>query len=166
MRVGSRDSLFVFVTLIAALTLSILPMPSLPGWASGYDYRPQWVTLILIYWCLVRPARFGVFTGFALGLAQDVISGALLGEHALSLSLIAYLVGELHRRIRAFPLWQQAVAVWLLLLLQRLLSIWILGATGQPTPTLTYWLPTLVGMLLWPWLSLLLDRLRLSVRLA
>jgi rod shape-determining protein MreD len=76
------------------------------------------------------------------------------------------LAGELHRRIRAFPLSQQAVAVWLLLLIERLLSLWILGATGQPTPTLAYWLPTLVGLLLWPWLSLLLDRLRLSARLA
>lgn len=152
-----RAGLFLLLTLVAALTLTILPMPS---WAS--DFRPQWVTLILIYWCLVRPTRFGVFSGFALGIAQDLVSGALLGEHALSLSVVAYLAGGLHRRIRAFPLSQQAVAVWLLLLIERLLSLWILGATGQPTPTLTYWLPTLVGLLLWPGFSLLLDRLRLS----
>jgi rod shape-determining protein MreD len=161
MSVLSRGGLFVLLTLVAALTLTILPVPE---WAS--EFRPQWVTLILIYWCLVRPARFGVFSGFSLGIAQDVVSGALLGEHALSLSVVAYVAGELHRRIRAFPLWQQAVAVWLLLLIERLLSLWLLGATGQPTPTLAYWLPTLVGLLLWPWLSLLLDRLRLSVRLA
>lgn len=153
----SRAGLFLVFTLVAALTLSILPMPS---WAS--DFRPQWVTLTLIYWCLVRPTQFGVFSGFSLGIAQDLVSGALLGEHALSLSVVAYLAGELHRRIRAFPLSQQAVAVWLLLLIERLLSLWILGATGQPTPTLAYWLPTLVGLLLWPWFSLLLDRLRLS----
>ncbi|NEX17429.1 MAG: rod shape-determining protein MreD [Halochromatium sp.] len=157
MSVFSRGGLFVMLTLVLALILSILPMPN---WAS--DYQPQWVTLILIYWCLRWPTRFGIFSGFALGIAQDVISGALLGEHALSFSVIAYLVGELHRRIRAFPLWQQAVAVWLLLLIERLLSFWILGATGQPTPTLAYWLPTLVGLLLWPWLSYLLDRLRFS----
>ncbi|MBK5939677.1 rod shape-determining protein MreD [Halochromatium roseum] len=161
MSVLSRPVLFLLFTLVAALTLTILPMPS---WAS--DFRPQWVTLILIYWCLVRPNRIGVFSGFSLGIAQDLVSGALLGEHALSLSVVAYLAGELHRRIRAFPLSQQAVAVWLLLLIERLLSLWILGATGQPTPTLAYWLPTLVGLLLWPWFSLLLDRLRLSARLA
>lgn len=156
----SRAGLFAAVTMTVALTLSIVPMPS---WAN--DYRPQWVTLILIYWCLVRPTWFGVFSGFLLGIAQDVVSGALLGENALAFSMIAYLAGELHRRIRAFPLWQQAVAVWLLLLIERLLSLWVLGATGQPTPTLAYWLPTLVGLLLWPWLSLLLDRLRLSASL-
>lgn len=157
----SRGGLFAVSTLFAALTLSVVPMPS---WAN--EYRPQWVTLMLIYWCLVRPTAFGVFFGFTLGIVQDLVSGALLGENALSLSVIAYLAGELHRRIRAFPLWQQAVAVWLLLLIERLLSLWVLGATGQPTPTLAYWLPTLVGLLLWPWLSLLLDRLRLSAPLA
>ncbi len=154
---SSSGGLFAVLTMIAALTLSVVPMPS---WAS--EYRPQWVVIILIYWCLVRPAEVGVFSGFLLGIAQDLVSGALLGENALSLSIIAYLAGELHRRIRAFPLWQQAVAVWLLLLIERLLSLWVLGATGQPTPALAYWLPTLVGLLLWPWLSLLLDRLRLS----
>jgi rod shape-determining protein MreD len=150
-----RGLLVVGGTLIAALTLMVLPMPA---WAE--DYRPQWVTLILIYWCLVLPTRVGVFSGFALGIAHDVVSGGLLGAHALSLSVVAYLTEELHRRIRAFPLWQQAVAVWLLLLVERLLSLWVLGAIGQPTPTLAYWLPTLVGLLLWPWLSLALDRLR------
>jgi rod shape-determining protein MreD len=152
----SRRGLFALFTLAVALTLSILP---LPNWAN--DFRPQWVTLILIYWCLVLPTRFGVFSGFTLGIVQDLVSGALLGENALTLSVVAYLAGELHRRIRAFPLSQQAVAVWLLLLIERLLSLWILGAAGQPTPTLAYWLPTMMGLLLWPWLSLLLDRLRL-----
>lgn len=157
MSIWSRGGLFVVSTFVVALFLSIVPMPS---WAN--EYRPQWVTLILIYWCLMRPTVIGVFSGFLLGITQDLVAGALLGENALSLSVVAYLAGELHRRIRAFPLWQQAVAVWLLLLIERLLSLWVLGATGQPTPTLAYWLPTLIGLLLWPWLSLLLDRLRLS----
>jgi rod shape-determining protein MreD len=153
-----RGLLLIGFTVVAALTLIVLPMPA---WAE--DYRPQWVTLILIYWCLVLPAHVGVFSGFALGIAHDVVSGGLLGAHALSLSVIAYLTEELHLRIRAFPLWQQAVAVWLLLLAERLLSLWVLGAVGQPTPTLAYWLPTLVGLLLWPWLSLGLDRLRAAL---
>lgn len=156
---ASRSGLLVAGTLIVALTLTILPMPV---WAE--ELRPQWVTLVLIYWCLVLPRRIGVFAGFFVGITQDVVSGALLGQHALALSVVAYLAGELHRRIRAYPSWQQSVAVWLLLLVERLLSLWVLGATGQPTPTLTFWLPTMVGFLLWPLLSLVLDRLRLSAR--
>jgi rod shape-determining protein MreD len=145
----------VIGTLIIALCLSILP---LPDWAR--DYRPQWVALTLIYWALILPRRVGVFSAFGTGIVQDVVSGSLLGEHALSLSVVAYLAVELHRRILPFPPWQQAVSVWLLLVVERLLSLWILGATGQPIPTLSYWLPTLVGMVLWPAAFAVMQRVR------
>jgi len=72
----------------------------------------------------------------------------------------AYLAVELHPRIRVFPLLQQAVSVWVLLLVERLLSLWVMGAAGQPTPTLWYWMPTFVGMLLWPWVFILLRDVR------
>lgn len=150
-----RTKLVLAGSLVSALILTVLPMPS---WAA--DHRPQWVALTLIYWCLVMPERVGVLTAFGLGILHDVLSGAVLGEHALSLSVVGYLVVELHQRIRPFPLWQQAAAVWLLLLAERLLALWVLGASGQPTPALAYWLPTFVGALLWPWLSAVLDRLR------
>jgi rod shape-determining protein MreD len=161
MSAQSHRLFFIGLTLLGALTLSIVPLPS---W--GESLRPQWVVLVLIYWCLVQPARAGVFTGFAFGLAQDVVSGTLLGAHAFSLSVVAFLAEELHRRIRAFPLWQQSLVVWLLLLVERLLSLWVHGAIGQPTPALAYWVPTFVGMLLWPWLSPLLDRWRASAGVA
>ncbi len=58
-----------------------------------------------------------------------------------------------------FPLWQQTLFVWLLLLVERLLHLWLLGATGQPTPTLVYWAPTFVSALLWPWVFVVLRDL-------
>lgn len=144
----------VVATLFAALCLTLLPMPS---WALGL--RPQWVALTLIYWTLTRPQQIGVFWAFGCGLAMDVATGAVIGAHALTLSVVAWLTIELHSRIRPFPLWQQALPVWLILLVERLLSLWISAATGAPTPTLGYWLPTVVGLLLWPWLFGLLRRL-------
>jgi rod shape-determining protein MreD len=141
-------------TLIAALFLTILP---LPFWAE--PYRPRWLALTLIFWCLTQPLRIGVFWGFGAGLVLDVSQGALLGQHALTLSLVAFLAVELNRRIIAFPAWQQAVSIWLILLLERLINLWIMGATGYPTPSLVYWLPTLTSALLWPWLAALLQAL-------
>ncbi len=46
------------------------------------------------------------------------------------------------------------------LLVERLLGLWVIGATGQPTPTLWYWAPTLVGTLLWPWVYIVLRDVR------
>jgi rod shape-determining protein MreD len=141
-------------TLIAALFLSILP---LPFWAE--PYRPEWLAVTLIFWCLSQPQRIGVFWGFSAGLVLDVTQGALLGQHALTLSLVAFLAVELNRRIMAFPAWQQAVSIWLILLLERLINLWIMGTIGYPTPSLVYWLPTLTSALLWPWVAALLRAL-------
>jgi rod shape-determining protein MreD len=153
--VQAHSRALVVASLIASLFLTILPMPD-----GTSEFRPQWVALVLIYWCLNAPRHTGVFWAFGTGIVVDVLSGSVLGQHALTLSVVGYLAVELHQRILPFPLWQQAVSVWLLLLVERLLSLWILGATGQPAPALIYWMPTFVGMLLWPVLSIVLGDLR------
>lgn len=153
--VPARRRWVVVATLTLALFLTILPMPD---W--GQDFRPQWVALTLIYWSLALPSRIGVFWAWGVGLVLDVTTGAVLGQHALSLSVVAWLALELHQRIRIFPMLQQSISVWVLLIVERLLALWVIGATGQPTPTLWYWMPTFVGLLLWPWVYTVLRDLR------
>lgn len=155
MEQGPRGTGVISTTLIVALVLTLLPLPE---WAQ--PFRPQWYTLALIYWCVALPQRVGVGTGWALGLIVDTLTGSLLGQHALSLSLIAFLCVKLHLRVRVFPLWQQSLTVLTLLALERLLSLWVMGATGYPTPPLLYWAPALVSMLLWPWVFIILRDIR------
>jgi rod shape-determining protein MreD len=150
-----QNGAVILVVFLTALGLTVMP---LPDWAK--DFRPQWVPLVLIYWCLALPQRVGVGTAWTLGIGEDVITGTLLGQHALGLSLTAFLTLRLHQRIRIFPLWQQSITVLVLLLVERLLSLWVIGATGQPTPSLWYWTPTLVSMLLWPWVFIVLRDVR------
>lgn len=150
-----RGNLIILLSFAIALLLTILP---LPDWAQML--RPQWYTLVLIYWTLALPQRVGVGVGWLVGITVDVLSGTLLGQHALSLALIAYIALEMHLRIRLFPLWQQSLTILVLLLLEKLLSLWVMGAVNQPTPPLSYWAPPLVGMLLWPWIYIILRDLR------
>jgi rod shape-determining protein MreD len=156
-----RGTAVIVLTLVIGLVLTLLPMPH---WAA--PYRPPWVALTLIYWSLALPHRVGVFAAFFSGILLDVISGDLLGQHALSLSVMAYLAVELHRRIRQFPVLQQTLSVCLLLLVERLLFLWLLGATGQPMPGLVYWASTLTGTLLWPWLFVVLRDVRRRFRVS
>jgi rod shape-determining protein MreD len=151
---GGRGLWAVVLSLALAIFLAILPMPV---WAE--DLRPQWVTLTLVFWTLALPDRVGIFWAFGTGLALDAATGALFGHHALGLCLVAYITVELHPRLRIFPLWQQTLFVWVLLLVERLMYLWVLAATGQPTPTLIYWVPTFLGMLLWPWIAAVLRDL-------
>ncbi|MGE0080868.1 MAG: rod shape-determining protein MreD [Thiohalomonadaceae bacterium] len=144
-----------------ALVLTMLP---LPDWAA--PLRPEWVAMVLIYWCLALPDRVGVGTGWLLGLLLDVARGAILGQHALALSLVAFLAGHFHLRIRVYPLWQQAFSVLMLVALAQMLVLWIKGVVGQLPGTWAYWLPSLTSSLLWPWVFLLLRDLRRRFRVA
>lgn len=145
----------VLVTLVGALILAVLPLPE---WAA--PWRPAWVALALIYWWMAVPGRVGLSVGWFAGLILDVLTGTLLGQHALSLVIIGYLTMRLHLRLRFMPLWQQASVVLLLLMLERLISAWILGVTRGAPDTFLFWMPALTSALIWPWVFLFLRRTR------
>lgn len=154
-----RGGATILLTFILAL---LLQMFALPDWAQSL--RPDWVALVLIYWCIALPERVGVGVGWLAGLILDVSNGALLGQNALTLAIVAYLALRLHQRIRLFPLWQQSVSVLLLITLHLMLVLWIKGAFGQSTETWAYWLSALTSMLLWPPVYIVLRGLRRSYR--
>lgn len=151
----------ILVSLLIGMMLSIFPLPE---WAEAF--RPEWVLLILVYWCMALPNRVGVGLSWTMGLLIDVAQGSLLGQHALGYAVIAFLVIESHQRVRIFPVWQQALVLLTLLLLQQFLMTWIDGMIGQAPNTLQIFAPALVGMLLWPWVFVILRHARRSYRVA
>jgi rod shape-determining protein MreD len=87
-----------------------------------------------------------------------------MGIHALSLVIMVFLVQRFRPRLRFFPPWQQALSVLVLLVNDRIILIWLNTLLGEPLPTWQYWLPPIVALAIWPWLFLLLDRMRASAR--
>jgi len=148
-------------TLAVAVLLTLLPLPAVLE-----PFRPYWVALVLIYWTMEVRATLSLGAVFLAGLAFDLLTASLLGMHALSLVVIVYLVRRFRSRMRFFPAWQQAAAVLALLVNDRIILLWITGLLGEPVPTWRYWLAPLVGAVLWPWLFLLMDRIRIRRRLA
>jgi rod shape-determining protein MreD len=149
----------IVTSFVVALMLTMLP---LPDWAE--PARPEWVAMVLIYWCMALPARVGIGVGWLMGLLVDVTRGALLGQHALALALVAYITLSLHQRLRVYPLWQQSLVVLMLVALEQLLVLWIKGVIGQSPGSWAYWLPSLTSMLLWPWMFLILRDVRRHFR--
>jgi len=146
MRSGQRHGGGIIVfSFIIALLLTVIPLPE---WARYI--RPDWVGLVLIYWCLALPQRVGVTTGWFMGLMVDLLTGSLLGQHALSLTVVAYLALKFHQRLRLVPVWQQALTVLVLLILHQLLALWISRIIGRPGAPMYFWIPSLVGMIIWP----------------
>lgn len=149
----------ILFTFLVALLLTIMPLPESIRFA-----RPDWVGLVLIYWCLALPERVGVVSGWMAGLLVDLLTGAVLGQHALALTVVAWLTIRFHQRVRLFPQLQQAVTVLVLLILHQLLALWISRFIGRPPAAWYFWAPSFVGMLLWPLVFSTLRGLRRGFR--
>ncbi|PCJ38951.1 MAG: rod shape-determining protein MreD [Moraxellaceae bacterium] len=144
----------VFAFFVAYL-LAITTLPHLLEFL-----RPEWVALLVVYWVIAIPHRVGVIVAWFVGLFHDVLVGAVLGQHAMSLAILAYITFVLHMRIRVFPMWQQSLSV-LLLVGVYLLSMLIIQRTVTLSHwTLWYWLPAVSSALVWPWIVLPLRWLR------
>lgn len=161
MVIGYRGQWFILLTFLIAFAVTYLPLPL---WIDRF--WPDWVSLVLIYWCLALPQRVNVGTAWVVGLFQDAAAGTLLGQHALALAVIAFLTVKTHQRIRVNPLWQQALSVLGLLIINQLLVLWIDGITGYPPQNWWYLAPALGGMLWWPWLFIALRDLRRRLRIS
>lgn len=156
-QVRHQGGWFILLSFVVAYILTILP---LPHWLQ--QARPDWVALVLVYWCIATPQRVGVGIGWVSGLLQDAIQSSLFGQHALAYAVLAFLTLKLHQRFRVFPLWQQALSIMLLLLLARLIILWSNSFVGRPLPVMDYWLGALSGAVLWPLVFLLMRSLRQS----
>ncbi|RPE79757.1 rod shape-determining protein MreD [Vulcaniibacterium tengchongense] len=145
------------LSLLAALLLSLLPLPPLLQ-----PLRPYWLALVLAYWVIEEPDRAGLGFAFLLGLAGDLATGSLFGEQALRLVVMTFILQRFRARLRFFPMSQQALAIGGLLLNDRIVVAAIHLAVGEPLLPAAFWLAPLTGLLLWPPVFLALDTLRLG----
>lgn len=145
----------ILLSFIAAFILSMVPLPQILQ-----NVRPEFIPIVLIYWCIALPNRIGVGIGWLTGLFFDVSSDAILGQHALTFALIAYLAIQLHQRIRIFPIWQQALTIFILMMLQGTIALWIKGMLGDAPPISVFMLPAISTALFWPIAYILMRQIR------
>ena len=155
----TRNGWVLPVSLLLALLLGLMPLPD-----TLQPFRPYWLALVLAYWLLEAPERVGPGVAFAIGLVADVAFGSLIGEQALRLVVLAFILDRFRARLRFFPLSQQAATIGVLLLNDRVINAVVHVVLGVPQLPWSYWLAPLVGMVLWAPLHLLLDTLRLRRR--
>jgi rod shape-determining protein MreD len=143
---------FILLTLFVALLANVVPLPP-----AAATFRPDCLALVLLYWCIQEPRYVGVGTAWMLGLVMDVADATLFGQHALAYAVLAYGADYFRRRVLRFPLWQQAVQVAALLAVCAALVLLVRVVGGAPLPRWTFAMPPVVGALLWPLASVLLQ---------
>ena len=130
---------------IAAFVLQVVP---LPWWLAVV--RPPFAVIAVIFWSMIAPRVGGIGLAFLIGLALDLYRGVIFGQHALALSLVAYVAIRQHLIVRNKPIFEQTLFAAALLIAFEAITFAIDGWTGNATGGWTRWLPVVTGALLWP----------------
>ena len=111
---------------------------------------PDFVEMVLAFWCVRQPRLVGLGAAWTLGLLIDAGNGVLLGQHALAYSLLAFGGLTLSRRILWFPVAQQALHVAALLVAAELVVLLVRLVAGAEFPGWSILVGPAIGAALWP----------------
>ncbi len=153
----------ILATVFGAMILAIVHLPETwPQWLGWL--RPAWVALVVFYWVMALPHRLGLISAWLLGLLVDVLHADPLGLNGLLLASITYVAWRFYERLRMYSIVQQCGVVFLLVLGAESVRLLVQDITWSRGFSWVVVVPALTSMLVWPFLYLLLDRLRLQVR--
>lgn len=148
------STLFIVSSVVVALFLNGLPWEGL--WLS---LRPDFVALVLLYWCTHKPLRVGIGLSWAVGILADVTDASLFGQHALAYTLLAFGGTMLHHRLQMFNLRQQTSHVFGIL--AAVYAVYVLVHWQVNGYVIwSFFLGCLTSTLLWAPLSMLLQTMR------
>ncbi len=148
------SKLFIALTVFIALLLNWLPWH---GWMLAI--RPDFVALILLYWCAHKPYRVSIGIAWGVGMIADVADASLFGQHALAYAVLAFGGTVLHRRIQMFDLRQQAMQIFPLLSVSYIVYA-LLQWKLNSFIAWSYFLGCMSTAALWIPLTLLMQNLR------
>jgi len=143
------NPLFIIASLVVAFLLNLLPWGHWVG-------IPDFAALVLVFWSLHQPRKVGIGIAFLMGLLMDVHNAALLGENALSYTLLSYFSIMIHRRVLWFKIGTQALHVLPLLLFTQIVQLVIRMSVSGTFPGWLYFAESVVSAALWPFITWML----------
>ncbi len=153
----------IALSVIVSMWLAILSLPA--DWPSWLGWlRPAWLMMILFFWVIELPGRVGLIIAWGLGFFADVLVGDVLGTNGLLFASITYVGWRFHERLLMYSVLQQAGVVFLLVLAGELIRMFLHNSLeGRPWTPLVV-LPALISAVIWPFLFVFLQNLKLRYR--
>jgi rod shape-determining protein MreD len=137
------NPLFVWLTLIFAFALNLVPFGRVPA-------MPDFLALVLVFWNVHQPRRVGVGVAFLFGLMMDVHDSAVLGQHALAYTLLGFFATTIHRRLLWFTVPSQAVQILPLFFAAHAVSLIVRMLAGGMFPGWNLVFAPVFEAMLWP----------------
>ena len=142
----------VIGSFLMAILLDFMPFPF-----DVFFWLPELTALALLYWVMYLPNRIGMGTAFLIGLLVDVGTAASLGLHALSYTVMVFFVLLYHRQIMLYGHVMQILVVLALLLCNQTVLVVARLFLNRQIITLQSFIAPIVGALLWPLFSQLIQ---------
>ena len=156
-----NNYLIILASFVVALVLSVYPLPLDLRW-----WRPEFVLLVAIYWISVFPLTLSLTFLCVVGLFQDLLNLVPLGQHSLSLIIVAYICIQSYQRVRNFALWKESGWVFVLVVLAQLPGGWVQTMAGRSLTGLIFLAPAATSALAWPLVRIGLDRVSRHYRVS
>lgn len=147
------NPLFIWGSLIAALLLSMLLNMGPLGRA---PWSPDILAVVLVFWTVHQPLRVSIGAAFVFGLLIDAHQGGLLGQHAMSYTVLSFLAITIHRRLLWFSVPSQAAQILPLFFLAHVVELVLRMLGGGTFPGMWMFLAPLLEAVLWPIASVFL----------
>ena len=144
---------FIFLSLLSAQLLNMVLNMLLIGNAA---WAPDFLAVVLVFWCVHQPQRVGIGVAFFFGIFNDVQQSSLLGQHALSYTVLGYCAALIHRRLLWFKEPSQSLQVLPLFVLAHVLELLVRMLSGSLFPGWWVLLAPVLEALAWPIVSVLL----------
>lgn len=141
------------LSLLLGMLLSVLPLPDvLQAW------RPEWLTLVLLFWVMHAPLWVGIWTAVFLGYLLDILLATPLGLYASSLAVLVYFARITQRWSGVFSIRQTSALVFVLVLASRGIRYVEFTLLGEDPGSVHFFLPAIASALIWPTILLSLRR--------
>ena len=147
------NPLFILSTLLIALFANMVVNISLVGNAA---WMPDFLAVVLVFWCVHQPRLVGIGVAFFFGVATDVHQSALLGQHALTYTALGFMAIMVHRRLLWFTVPSQAAQVLPLFVAAHALELLLRMSGGGAFPGWSLLLAPVLEAALWPVASVVL----------
>lgn len=144
----------VMFTFLVGLVFQLYPWTN-----TGIIIRPDFLLVIALYWLLQSPYVCNIGWVWFAGLLVDLSTGSLLGQHAFSFAVTAFLGLTYQRRLVLFSRWQLVLYITFLFSAQRLLILLLKLFAGSELPDWSYALPIVSDLMLWQVMVMLFGQL-------
>lgn len=149
----TKRTLIILITFGFSLVLDTISMP-----AFFEAIRPNWTTMVMLYWAIRLRTQFSIGSAWFAGLLLDISKSFVWGLHGFTFALICYLIKRFYSRVRVLTLPEQTILIPIVFAGQSLIAIWVNGILGNSTPSFTHWMmPIIVSSLFWPILNIILN---------